>query len=46
VGIAMKCGLNKEKLNETIGIHPTVAEEIIGLKYTKKENPDATRTGC
>lgn len=46
VGIAMKCRVTKEILDETVGIHPTVAEDCIGLKYTKEENPDAEKGGC
>jgi thioredoxin reductase (NADPH) len=26
VGLAMKCGVTKEQLDSTVGIHPTVAE--------------------
>ncbi len=46
VGIAMQCGVTKEVLDQTVGIHPTVAEDVIGLKFTKEENPDATKGGC
>ena len=28
IGLAMKCGLTKENLEDTVGIHPTVAEVI------------------
>ena len=42
----MKCGVTKDILDSTIGIHPTVAEDVIGLKYTKEENPDAKKSGC
>jgi len=46
VGIAMKCGVTKELLDSCVGIHPTVAEDCIGLQYTKEENPDASKGGC
>jgi len=46
VGIAMKCGVTKELLDSCVGIHPTVAEDCIGLQYTKEENPDAEKGGC
>ena len=46
MGIAMKCGVTKELLDSTVGIHPTVAEDVIGLQYTKEENPDASKGGC
>ena len=46
VAIAIKCGVTKELLDSTVGIHPTVAEDAIGLKYTKEENPSASKSGC
>lgn len=46
IGIAMKCGVTKELLDSTVGIHPTIAEDVIGLQYTKEENPDASKGGC
>ena len=46
IGIAMKCGVTKELLDATVGIHPTIAEECVGLRYTKEENPDAEKGGC
>jgi len=46
VGIGFKCGMTKEQLDSVVGIHPTVAEEVIGLKYTKEDNPDASKSGC
>lgn len=46
IGIAFHCGLTKKKLDKCIGIHPTVAEDSIGLKKTKKDDPNATKTGC
>jgi pyruvate/2-oxoglutarate dehydrogenase complex dihydrolipoamide dehydrogenase (E3) component len=46
VGIAFKCGMTKKMLDSCIGIHPTVAEDCIGLDKTKEEFPDVTKTGC
>ena len=46
IGIAFQCGLTKTQLDSCVGIHPTVAEECVGLEFTKEENPDATKTGC
>ena len=46
IGIAMKCGMTKEQLDSCVGIHPTVAEDCIGLTMTKEENPDADKGGC
>jgi hypothetical protein len=42
----MKCGVTKEILDSTVGIHPTIAEDVIGLHFTKEENPDAVKGGC
>ena len=46
IAVAIKCGVTRELLNSTVGIHPTVGEEVIGLRYTKEENPNASKTGC
>mmetsp|Transcript_8169 Transcript_8169/g.13207 ORF Transcript_8169/g.13207 Transcript_8169/m.13207 type:complete len:506 (+) Transcript_8169:863-2380(+) len=44
--VAMRCGLTKEQLDSTIGIHPTIAEEFTTLRITKRSGEDAKRTGC
>jgi thioredoxin reductase (NADPH) len=31
IGIAIKCGVTKELLDSCVGIHPTIAEDCIGL---------------
>ena len=46
IGVAFKCGLTKQQLDDTVGIHPTVAEEVVLLTKTKEENPDAEKGGC
>jgi len=46
ISIAMKCGLTKTQLDQSVGIHPTVAEECVDLHITKAEDPNATKTGC
>ena len=43
--VAMKCGLTKDKLDECIGIHPTIAEEFTILKTVKGEG-SAKKTSC
>ncbi|XP_044157323.1 thioredoxin reductase 3 [Bufo gargarizans] len=43
---AMKCGLTKEKLDETIGIHPTCAEIFTTMEVTKSSGGDITQKGC
>ncbi len=32
VAVAMRCGLTKKQLDTTIGIHPTVAEEVVQMR--------------
>lgn len=46
IGIAMKAGVTKNIINNTVGIHPTIAEEVTTLDQTKEENPDAKKSGC
>jgi len=46
LGVAIKCGVTKEQLDSCVGIHPTIAEDCIGLKETKEDNPDANKGGC
>jgi len=46
IGIAIRCGLTKELLDTTVGIHPTIAEECVGLHSTKADDPNATKSGC
>ncbi|XP_067134924.1 thioredoxin reductase 2, mitochondrial-like isoform X1 [Centruroides vittatus] len=43
---AMKCGMTKEHLDQTVGIHPTTAEEIVKLNITKRSGKSAIVTGC
>ncbi|XP_074861249.1 thioredoxin reductase 3 [Carettochelys insculpta] len=45
-GAAIKCGLTKELLEETIGIHPTCAEVFTTLEITKSSGKDITQAGC
>uniref|UniRef100_A0A4W5NV40 Thioredoxin reductase 3 n=1 Tax=Hucho hucho TaxID=62062 RepID=A0A4W5NV40_9TELE len=45
-GVAMKCGLTKEQLDNTIGIHPTCAEIFTTMEVTKSSGGDITQTGC
>jgi thioredoxin reductase (NADPH) len=46
IGIAFKCGMTKDQLDSCVGIHPTIAEDCIGLTNTKADNPDAEKGGC
>uniref|UniRef100_A0A8C3YFM7 thioredoxin-disulfide reductase (NADPH) n=1 Tax=Catagonus wagneri TaxID=51154 RepID=A0A8C3YFM7_9CETA len=43
---AMKCGLTKQLLDDTIGIHPTCAEVFTTLQVTKASGLDITQKGC
>uniref|UniRef100_A0A672GN50 thioredoxin-disulfide reductase (NADPH) n=1 Tax=Salarias fasciatus TaxID=181472 RepID=A0A672GN50_SALFA len=45
-GAAMKCGVTKEQLDGTIGIHPTCAEVFTTLDVTKSSGGDITQAGC
>jgi len=46
LGVAMKCGMTKDQLDSCVGIHPTVAEDLIGLKFTKEKDGDVQKSGC
>ncbi|KAF1401782.1 Thioredoxin reductase 3, partial [Eudyptula minor] len=43
---AIKCGLTKELLDETIGIHPTCGEVFTTMDITKSSGQDITQRGC
>jgi len=43
---AMKMGATKEVFDDTVGIHPTVAEELTILKITKSSGESAEKSGC
>uniref|UniRef100_A0A667WJR9 thioredoxin-disulfide reductase (NADPH) n=1 Tax=Myripristis murdjan TaxID=586833 RepID=A0A667WJR9_9TELE len=45
-GAAIKCGVTKEQLSTTIGIHPTCAEVFTTLEVTKRSGGDITQSGC
>eukprot|EP01130_Rhizamoeba_saxonica_P016219 TRINITY_DN7455_c0_g1_i1.p1 TRINITY_DN7455_c0_g1~~TRINITY_DN7455_c0_g1_i1.p1 ORF type:complete len:510 (+),score=125.90 TRINITY_DN7455_c0_g1_i1:266-1795(+) len=44
--VAMKLGARYEDFEETIGIHPTVSEEIVSLTITKRSGLSPEKTGC
>lgn len=46
IAMAIKCGLTKELMDSTVGIHPTVAEDSIGLEFTKETHADVKKSGC
>jgi hypothetical protein len=39
-------GATKEDLEETVGIHPTLGEELLQLHITKRSGEDPKKTGC
>ncbi|OXB83595.1 UNVERIFIED_CONTAM: hypothetical protein H355_011414, partial [Colinus virginianus] len=43
---AMKCGLIKEQLDSTIGIHPVCAEVFTTLSITKRSGESTLQSGC
>lgn len=45
-GSAMKKQLTFKELSETVGIHPTSAEELVTLTVTKSSGEDAAAGGC
>ena len=45
-GTAMKKGITFKDLEDTVGIHPTSAEEIVTLTVTKSSGEDAAAGGC
>ncbi|XP_004449156.1 thioredoxin reductase 3 [Dasypus novemcinctus] len=44
--VAVKCGLTKQLLDDTIGIHPTCGEVFTTLEITKSSGLDITQKGC
>ena len=44
--LALSCGVNYEQFSDNVGIHPTSAEELVGLKITKRENAVPLKEGC
>ncbi|KAJ3602818.1 hypothetical protein NHX12_030566 [Muraenolepis orangiensis] len=45
-GVAIKCGVTKEQLDNTIGIHPTCAEIFTTLDVTKSSGGNIAQPGC
>jgi pyruvate/2-oxoglutarate dehydrogenase complex dihydrolipoamide dehydrogenase (E3) component len=43
---ALRLGLTKADLDATVGIHPTHAEEVVGLDTTKRSGVSALKTSC
>lgn len=45
-GVAMKQGLTYTQLKNTVGIHPTSAEELVSVTITKSSGEDSSAGGC
>lgn len=45
-GVAVRKGITFADLEDTVGIHPTSAEEIVTLTVTKRSGKDAAAGGC
>ncbi|XP_074139889.1 thioredoxin reductase 3 isoform X1 [Sminthopsis crassicaudata] len=43
---AMKCGLTKQLLDDTIGIHPTCGEIFTTMEITKSSGQNISQKGC
>ncbi|XP_013931622.1 PREDICTED: thioredoxin reductase 1, cytoplasmic-like [Thamnophis sirtalis] len=43
---AIKCGMTKEQLDSTIGIHPVCAEIFTTLSVTKRSGENVVQSGC
>lgn len=46
MGVAIKAGLTKDVLDQCVGIHPTIAEEVTDLHIDKDEEPNPIKTSC
>ncbi|KAI4900654.1 hypothetical protein NFI96_025249 [Prochilodus magdalenae] len=44
--LGFRCGFTYAQLRDTVGIHPTCAEELTKINITKRSGLDATVTGC
>uniref|UniRef100_A0A3P9Q118 thioredoxin-disulfide reductase (NADPH) n=1 Tax=Poecilia reticulata TaxID=8081 RepID=A0A3P9Q118_POERE len=44
--MSLQCGATYRHLLQTVGIHPTCAEEVVKIHITKRSGLDPTVTGC
>lgn len=44
--IGMKLGMTKADLDGTIGVHPSVSEDLFSLSITKRSGKDYRKTSC
>jgi len=46
IAVAIKCKLNKQTLDDTVGIHPTFAESYTTMSELKVEGVELKKAGC
>lgn len=46
IALAVKVGITKEQLDNCVGIHPTIAEEVTDLDVDKADEPNPVKTSC
>jgi len=44
--VAIKMGLTKQVLDQTIGIHPTIAEDLTNMLVTKESGEEYEKKSC
>ncbi len=44
--VAFRKGLHLKDLQDTVGIHPTIAEEVVGLTISKSSGLSTEKAGC
>lgn len=44
--VAMKMGLTKTVLDSTIGIHPTIAQDLTNMTVTKQSGEEYEKMSC
>ena len=44
--VAMKLGLKKEHLDDSVGVHPSTSEEFFNMSVTKRSGKDYIKTSC
>jgi len=45
-GVAIKKGITYDDLLNTVGIHPTIAEELVQANVAKSSGESADKAGC
>ena len=46
LAVAMKLGMTKRDLDSTIGVHPSVSEDLFNMEITKRSGADFRKTDC